>query len=311
LRQVRQVRRRPALRYQVLRIDRDGFTRLDRRFDAATGTWRADERRGPGGSAAHRSPWDDVSATFPLRVGGGDRRRRRHAVTALALRLWQTTARLIGLAELTASTAATLTSMSERGLDVGHAAHAIGSGSLLVRAEDGGFAFIHSSVMEYLVAAAAAGDPGSGGGDGRLAEVLSVREMSPLMVDFLCGTAGRGRAVAWARDVFADADAAPTSRRNALAIALSLDPSATRAARLRGAHLKAADLTGLDLTDADLTGAELSEARLVGTDLGRTVLRDARFTGARLEKVCLAGADLTGADMTGARLIEPDMTGAS
>ena len=88
-------------RYQVLRIDRNGFTRLNRRFDAATGTWQADERRGPGGSVTYRRRWDNTTAVFPAAEDN--------------------------------------------------------DGRLLVRAEDGGFAFIHSSIMEYLVAAAAAG----------------------------------------------------------------------------------------------------------------------------------------------------------
>ena len=112
-------------------------------------------------------------------------RERRHAVTALALRLWRTTDQVINLSELTATTSAALDAMTDRTgaarpdpaspdpgrpdsgqlgsgqlgsgqLDSGQAAHMVGSGSLLVRGEDGGFTFIHQSVMEYLVAAAAA-----------------------------------------------------------------------------------------------------------------------------------------------------------
>ena len=43
-----------------------------------------------------------------------------------------------------------------------HAVHAVGTGSLLVRTEEGMFGFIHASVMEWLVArhiAATMGDP--------------------------------------------------------------------------------------------------------------------------------------------------------
>jgi WD40 repeat protein len=252
---------------------------------------------------------------------------RRDAVTALALKLWQAADRLINVGELASTTGAALASMSERGLDEGQAAHMIGAGSLLVRTEDGAFTFIHQSVMEYLVAAAAADQLGEGGGPGGSSgsrgtggaggsggaggDVLSSRAMSPLMADFFCGAAGRTRAAAWAGRALAEPDASQAARRNALAVARATDRAATRGARLAGAALVGVDLGDFDLTGADLTGADLADARFVRTDLTGAVLRGARLRSARFEHATLAGADLTGADLTGARLVETDLAGAA
>jgi WD40 repeat protein len=233
---------------------------------------------------------------------------RRAAVTALARVLWRTTDRLAGVAELTTTTAAALTSMARRGLNEGQVAHLIGSGSLLIRTPEGGFTFIHQSVLEYLVAADAARPAGDGGGG---SDQLRDRVMSPLMVDFYCGAAGTARAAAWARATVADPGAAAAARVNALAVAHRTDRSAGRGGRLAGADLKGADLGDLDLTGADLTGADLTGARFTRTVFAGATLRGARLTGARFERADLTGADLTDADLTDARLVGCDLTGAT
>ncbi|MGH3907948.1 MAG: NACHT domain-containing protein, partial [Pseudonocardiaceae bacterium] len=85
-----------------------------------------------------------------------DEQERLAACTALALRLWATTAVTIPVAELTAEVSGILTRLTERGYTADQAAHTVGSGTLLVRTPEGEFAFVHQSVMEWLVALAAA-----------------------------------------------------------------------------------------------------------------------------------------------------------
>ncbi|MFI7704784.1 TIR domain-containing protein [Nonomuraea sp. NPDC049480] len=214
------------------------------------------------------------------------------AVTALALRLWESGESLLGVDELT-EIGETLTDLASGQLSAAHAAHAMGSGSLLVRTEEGMFGFIHTSVMEWLIARhIALGD---------LAP-LSRRSLSALTVEFLCDLADVRALRGWVADPPAD----DVSRANAVKIAARLRTPAR--ADLRGANLKGEDLSARDLREVDLTGADLSEATLAGTNLSRATLRDAKLVGARLDGAVLTGADLTGADLSGARLTQVDMS---
>ncbi len=85
-----------------------------------------------------------------------DEQERLQACTALALRLWTSASTELGLAELSAGVQETLTRLAERGYSAEQASHSIGSGSLLVRGDEGTFTFVHQSIMEWLVANAAA-----------------------------------------------------------------------------------------------------------------------------------------------------------
>ncbi|MEZ7128381.1 TIR domain-containing protein [Nonomuraea sp. AD125B] len=213
-------------------------------------------------------------------------------VTALALRLWETGESLLGVDELT-EIGETLTDLAGGQLSAAHAAHAMGSGSLLVRTEEGMFGFIHASVMEWLIARhLAAGD----------LALLARHPLSSLTVEFLCDLADVRALRAWV----ADPPAGDVSGANAVKIAARLRTPAR--ADLRGANLKGEDLSARDLREVDLTGADLSEATLAGTNLSRAVLRGARLTGARLDGATLAGADLTDADLSGARLAQTDLS---
>ncbi|GAA3558810.1 hypothetical protein GCM10022419_044230 [Nonomuraea rosea] len=219
------------------------------------------------------------------------------AVTALALRLWDTGESLLGVEELT-EIGETLTDLASGQLSAAHAAHAMGSGSLLVRTDEGMFGFIHASVMEWLIArhiAATIGNP----------VLLSRRPLSALSVEFLCDLADVRALRAWVADPPGD----DVSTANAVKIAARLRTPSH--ADLRGANLKGEDLSARDLREVDLTGADLSEATLAGTNLSRAILRGARLIGARLDKADLTGADLTGADLSGARLAEVDLSDVS
>ncbi|MFC4119659.1 TIR domain-containing protein [Nonomuraea zeae] len=219
------------------------------------------------------------------------------AVTALALRLWDSGESLLGVEELT-EIGETLTDLASGQLSAAHAAHAMGSGSLLVRTDEGMFGFIHASVMEWLIArriAATLANP----------VLLSRRPLSALSVEFLCDLADVRALRAWVADPPGD----DVSRANAVKIAARLRTPSH--ADLRGANLKGEDLSARDLREVDLTDADLSETTLAGTNLSRAILRGAKLVGARLDKADLTGADLSGADLSGARLAEVDMSDVS
>jgi WD40 repeat protein/3',5'-cyclic AMP phosphodiesterase CpdA len=218
-----------------------------------------------------------------------DDKERLSACTALALRLWHTTASTIKSADLADAVAETLTKLAERGYSTDQAAHAVGSGTLLVRTEEGGFSFVHQSVMEWLVAHAAAEQVK----EGKLDISIAYRTMSPLMIDFLSDLAGHDRARSWAEELTAPATAREV-KQNALAILQRL--GSTRRLDLAGVDLRSTNLLELRLRNAllakaDLRGQRLTNAMLTGADL----------SGADLSGIRMTGGDLTGATLTGSR----------
>ncbi|MFF5187261.1 TIR domain-containing protein [Streptomyces sp. NPDC000345] len=223
-----------------------------------------------------------------------------NAVTALALRLWQSGQESLRLDELT-DVAETLTGLAGSRLSPGQAAHAVGSGSLLVRSEDGVFRFIHGSVVEWLIARECALRLVAGD-----SALLGRRPLSQLAVEFLCDLADHRACQEWAERTLDGDD--EVARANAVKILSRLRvPAHTD---LRGAALAGEDLSYRDFSGVDLTRADLTDARLVGANLSGAVLREARLTGARLDGADLSGADLRGADLRRARLIRTDLTGA-
>ncbi|HEX6524475.1 MAG TPA: trypsin-like peptidase domain-containing protein [Streptosporangiaceae bacterium] len=205
-----------------------------------------------------------------------ERDERFAACTALALRMWASGAATIGLCELSAEVSATLTGLAERGYTTEHAAHAIGSGSLLVRDDDGTFRFVHQSVMEWLVAAAAASDLNASGDS----DLLAARQVSRVMAGFLADLANQDAATNW--------------------VISALHPSRPTAARQNAARITdklhfplAANLAGLDLRDQDMNGRDLSRADLRGASL----------RGMHLLHTDLSGADLSDADLRDVRMV--------
>jgi WD40 repeat protein len=237
-----------------------------------------------------------------------DKGQRWDAVTALALRLWQSHEGAIELTDLGEVASAVLTDLVDLQMTQDQAAHVVGSGTLLTRTGDGRFAFVHASVMEWLVAADAARRLGEG--DPSPAP-LRLRQMSPLMVEFLCDLARPAACRAWADAVLADPAAGDAAKQNALRIAERVRSSAWVRADLRGRNLRGEDFSNQDLRSADLTDADLTEATLVGTDLTGATLRRTRLVEARLDRALLVDADLSGADLTRARLLGADLTGAT
>ncbi|HUN36123.1 MAG TPA: pentapeptide repeat-containing protein [Trebonia sp.] len=225
-----------------------------------------------------------------------DQGERLQACAALALKLWASPSPTIGLPDLTAEVAATLTGLAERGYSESQATHSIASGSLLVRTEDGAFAFIHQSIMEWLVADMAARDPG--------AQILSQRRMSRLMVDFYVDLAAPATARQWANAVMSDREAPETAKQNALAVRGRLGGAGQ--ATLVRVDLRDQDLTGRDFSGADLRGATLRGMRLSDVNLAGADLSGADFSGARLSGGSLRGANLAGSNWTRAAILGAD-----
>ncbi|MFE2105166.1 TIR domain-containing protein [Kitasatospora sp. NPDC059463] len=224
------------------------------------------------------------------------------AVTLLALRLWESGRTSIPLDEIV-DIAGVLSGLAENRMPTPQVAHAVGSGSLLVRSDEGMFHFIHGSVVEWLVARAAAeallrGD----------ATLLARGPLSRLAVEFLCDLADHQVCQQWARSVLdATEPATEAARLNAVKVLDRLRvPAHTD---LRGATLAGEDLSHRDLSGVDLFGADLRGARLLGANLAGADLRGARLAGARLDSADLSGADLRFADLHGARLIRTDLRG--
>jgi WD40 repeat protein/3',5'-cyclic AMP phosphodiesterase CpdA/energy-coupling factor transporter ATP-binding protein EcfA2 len=228
---------------------------------------------------------------------------RWKAVTELALHLWRAIDRKVSLGELTKDVALVLEALTERQRDT--AAFQIGSGTLLVRDEEGNFSFIHRSVLEWLVARHAAERLK----EGQPPEILAVREASDLMLEFFATLAEKERAVRWARLVLSG-DAFPGAKQNAMQLLKLLDKELRKQLDLAGRDLRGRDSSGQDYSDGNFTGADLSAARLVGTVLTGARFTDARLVGADLTRAQLEGADLQKADLSGARLLGAGLKGA-
>ena len=110
-------------------------------------SWMAHEsRRASGGPGA--APGLDTTALWG-------------AVTTLAMALWEADETWLRPAQLV-EVADTLTGLTAETLSQQQRVHAVGSGSLLVRTEEGLFGFIHPSVTEWLVAKAIAAEFNAG-----------------------------------------------------------------------------------------------------------------------------------------------------
>ena len=228
----------------------------------------------------------------------------RTAVTTLALRLWEAGETYLRPSQL-AEVAESLTSLAADQLSPRQRLHAVGSGSLLIRTDAGLFGFIHTSVMEWLVARAIA----DGFAEGVAApEPLSRQPLSPNTVDFLCDLAEGQACRAWAEDVLASHAAGTAALVNAEKVRTRLDTPAT--GDLRGAVLRGQDLSYRDFSQGNLSGADLTGANLVGANLSGAELVGTILAGARLDHAKLVAADLTGADLTRARLARADLRGA-
>ncbi len=222
---------------------------------------------------------------------------RREACTALALRLWASGEPTFPIAELSMAVARTLTGLLDRGYTTEEAIQEVGSGTLLVRTEDGAFSFVHRSIMEWLVARAATDEL-----EGENAsQILESRRFSGLMINFLCDLAGHETARRWAASILREPGPNEAAKQNALAVNGRLKVGVRK--QLAGVDLRGQDLTGWDLGGADLRSATLRGMQIVDANFRGADLCEADFTGARLTTCDLDGAIMRGSVWDRAALV--------
>lgn len=244
----------------------------------------------------------------------------RSAVTDLALLLWGRTERTVSMSELPEGLLAAVNAQGDHALDAEIIRHQLGSGSLLVRDEEGRFSFVHQSVLEWLVAEHAMRQLREKGE----AFALDQREMSDLMADFFIALAGPQLARDWAqrKTMSTISMESGVAQRNALRILgrmrkegvvapAALVVESTVSTQLSGRDLRGQDLSGADLRKADLSKANLSGMTLVGADLSGADLREAQLASAELGQAKLVEANLAGAELSGANLLGADLRGAN
>ncbi|WP_433937440.1 pentapeptide repeat-containing protein [Sorangium cellulosum] len=237
------------------------------------------------------------------------------AVTDLALLLWPKVDRGVGIEEIPRELIAAAQALdpSRKPAEEGLVRHQLGSRSLLVRDETGTFSFLHQSIMEWLVADAAAAEVKASGE----APVLAQREMSDLMADFFIARAGRQAATRWAAWKLG-APGQEVAGKNALRVERRLRMGALEediipvdvVLDFEGDNLSGQDFSGQDLRAANFQRANLAGATLIGADLRGAKLGGARLLRADLRRALLQGADLTAADLSWGNLSEADLTAA-
>ncbi|MEP7124880.1 MAG: pentapeptide repeat-containing protein, partial [Byssovorax sp.] len=231
----------------------------------------------------------------------------RELVTKLAGVFWERNAKSLPLSDFTHLLIA-------EDMESAVVEHMMASGSLLVRDAEGRFSFVHRSVMEWLVASAAARELKEKGD----AAVLGAGDMSELMADFFISLAEKDQARVWALRVIGSAgDGA--AKKNAAQVRKRIDLVAAAyggveleiatAMEFQGQDLRGQDWSRVDWRGARLDGADLSNATLIDANLGGASLVGARLGRANLQRANLVGADLSGVDLSFARLVDADLRG--
>lgn len=243
----------------------------------------------------------------------------RKAMTEVAALLWHRPAKTVEIHELPDSLIAAVQSPTGPGthaapLERGVVEHLIGSGSLLVRDTEGMFSFVHRSVLEWLIADAAA-EAVKAGGDPL---ALGADEMSDLMIDFFVSLAGRESAEAWALGKVASPEDGATKKNAARVwrhIKLLRDGGETGkverplALNFEAQHFRGQDFSRVDWRQANLTRADLRGATLVEARLSGATLIEANLSRADLSRADLTGVDMTGTDLSFARLTGANLRG--
>lgn len=251
-----------------------------------------------------------------------NREQLMQALEWLARRLWESPtspAKLEGLEQATQQVL--------RGVDLqlGVAAHQLGSSSLLCRDEDGCFTFFHFSLLEWFIARDLVKEI-----EGQRYALWHSRLISPLMAEFLCGFLGDTAARDWVAqilDQFAESDATDpgTMVKSTQLLAKQLkmpyaqllqlteqDLTASKLAQLNlsRAVLRGFDLRGMTLVGKDLRGADLSLAKLADANLSQANLRKAILHKADFSRANLIGADLRNAKLTEANFYRAQLLDA-
>lgn len=216
---------------------------------------------------------------------------RWHAVTELALCLWERTDPCIELSELGDKVRESIELLAEQNMTADEATHQVGSATLLVRDEQGRFSFIHQSVLEWLVANKAADEP----------DVLRRSSMSRLMAEFFRDLIGREEARDWVHEFLDSKNEIVVE--NALLVRERLEAVGVVQDILR--------LVNQDLRGRDFSGQDLDRAVFDGSDLTAATFVKTRLVQASFKNATLVGVDFTEANLTQARLDHADLNRAS
>ena len=258
----------------------------------------------------------EVNRIQRLAPGEGlDLAARYDAVTRLAVRLWGQSARTVGVEDLEAPVQAVLNALAggpAGTLSTAEAVQQVGSGTLLRRDAEGRFSFFHESVLEWLVARAAAEEcrGPKEHHDKPTHSLLAKREVSSLFAEFFHGLLGADAAYEWAAEMLLSeeaelGDAAGVLKRNAQTVIERLGRAAPERQNFAGQPL-----AGRDFSFQTLRGAKFARANLRGARCFKADLRGADFEGADLTRADLLGADLRGARFGNTRLVRARLVGA-
>lgn len=247
------------------------------------------------------------------------------AVMVLARHMWAKPNAAVKLTELSERIADTVGKLPR--IEATAATHQVGSGTLLVRDAEGNFSFVHRSILEWLVATDAAAEIR----EGRTPNAMMVKDISPLIADFIEEEVDAEVLLPWVRRAMTGETADSTLRRNAAMLFARQSGAAQEAVaqeqalELSDTDLRGRDFSGVFMPESRLVGANLAEARfrntnLVAADLRRANLRhadltsalavDANFRDADLSHARLRGANLRGAVLAGADLYRADLVRA-
>jgi WD40 repeat protein/3',5'-cyclic AMP phosphodiesterase CpdA len=223
----------------------------------------------------------------------------RDAATNLALKLWRDPGGGLQVDDV----GALLLRMCEDDQD--YAFHTARSRTLLTRDDRGRIAFIHQTVLEWLVAGRLASEitgevPGAH---------LDLGRLNTFMIELLRQRLGDDALAGWAQVRLA-APTTSVAAENAREVLKCLNREATEQAIHRGQDLRGQDFAGQSLRGAILDRADLTGARMIGRDLTRASLLGAQLAYADLTDACLRDADLTGANLAFARFHHADLEGA-
>ena len=250
----------------------------------------------------------------PGAAPGPDATALRDAATNMALQLWRDPGGNLLAEDVGAHAGSLLARMCDDDLE--WASQTARARTLLTRDDRGRIAFIHQTVLEWLVAGKLASEI-----TGEVAGAhLDVGRLNTFMIDLLRERLGDDVVASWA-EARLETPTTGVAAENAREVLKRLNREAPTRAIHRDQDLRGQDLGGQSLRRAIFDGADLTGARLVGRDLTRASLVGAQLAYADFTDACLRDVDLTGAnlaftrfhraDLSGARLVGAQLMGAS
>ena len=219
----------------------------------------------------------------PRDIETPDENTRFTAVKQLALNMWRRNLRSVNIADLGEAITGPL-EIVLRAYDnpKDEGVHLLGSGTLVCRTGDNKFEFMHQSVLEWLVADHIATVLLEAVKRDEAIQLLTLRELSPLMTDFLIGLGDSAFLRQWTDEILA-------------ARARQSDQLVENVLLIRKRLGIVNDKQLLDLSGQNLDGQEFTQQNLTGSDFRGTSLKNAVFSNCILQDCRFDDADISGA----------------